>query len=73
MASKCKICGDEKNYNFAINNGLCNSCIYEKLDRLEEALEELKNEFIAYGEIWDEPEVKTLKEWFKIVEQVLKE
>lgn len=47
--------------------------VSEENTRLREALEKLKNEFIHHGEIWDEPEIKTLKEWYKIVEQALKE
>ena len=42
-------------------------------ERLKTALETLKNDFIYRGEFWDKPEADTLKEWFQIVEQALKE
>ena len=42
MASKCSKCGDTDNYNFALNIGLCNGCIGEKLERIEEALERIQ-------------------------------
>ncbi len=32
MPSKCTRCGNEDNYNFAINNGLCNSCIASEIE-----------------------------------------
>jgi len=44
MSKKCKKCGNEDNYNFAINNGLCNDCIGEELDELEEKNKKLEKE-----------------------------
>ena len=35
MSNKCKKCGNKDNYNFAINNGLCNSCIEAELEQLQ--------------------------------------
>lgn len=35
MASKCTKCGNTENYNFALNIGLCDICIGEKLEELE--------------------------------------
>ena len=34
MASECKKCGNKENYNFALNIGLCNSCIGNEVDHL---------------------------------------
>ena len=36
----CKECGGTKNYNFVINNGLCDICISEKLENYEAELKE---------------------------------
>lgn len=33
-------CGNTDDYNFSINNGLCNGCIAEKLDELDRVKEE---------------------------------
>ena len=38
--SICETCGNEKDYNFALNIGLCNGCIGEKLEQLEVDLAE---------------------------------
>ena len=35
---KCT-CGHPDDYNYAIDNGLCNSCIEEKLEQLQDELE----------------------------------
>lgn len=37
-------CGHPDDYNYAINNGLCNSCIAEKLDQLEDKNKQLRKE-----------------------------
>lgn len=50
MASKCTKCGDTDNYNFALNIGLCNMCIGEKLEELEAENKELQ-EILHYGNI----------------------
>ena len=42
MSSQCTKCKSKENYNFAINNGLCNSCIEAKLDKLEAENERLQ-------------------------------
>lgn len=44
MASKCTKCGNEDNYNFVLNIGLCNPCIGERIEELEKALEKAKAE-----------------------------
>ena len=36
MSSKCKQCEDTENYNFQINCGLCNSCIEEELEKIND-------------------------------------
>ena len=33
MSNQCTKCNSKDNYNFAIDNGLCNSCIAEKLEQ----------------------------------------
>jgi len=35
MVAKCKKCGNKDNYNFALNIGLCNSCIGNELDKID--------------------------------------
>lgn len=35
MASKCTKCGDTEYYNFALNIGLCDPCIGERIEELE--------------------------------------
>jgi len=42
MASKCKKCGNTDNYNFALNIGLCDICIGEQIEELEELKAENK-------------------------------
>lgn len=72
MARKCKICKDEKNYNFAINNGLCNSCIEEKFDRMEEALERIQTWSKAYPlKAFPKPDLKKAHEALKAVGMTL--
>ncbi len=43
MRGECTKCGNKENYNFAINNGLCNSCIEARLEKLETEIEQLKS------------------------------
>ena len=40
MPNTCKECGDKDNYNFALDVGLCNPCVGEKLEELDTAKEE---------------------------------
>lgn len=42
MASKCTKCGNTDNYNFTLNIGLCDICIGEKLERVDELEAEIK-------------------------------
>lgn len=35
MASECTKCGDTEHYNFALNIGLCDPCIGERIEELE--------------------------------------
>lgn len=35
MGSKCTKCGDTEHYNFALNIGLCDPCIGERIEELE--------------------------------------
>jgi len=42
MANKCEKCGSEDNYNYALNIGLCNSCIGAKLEAMETELKRLQ-------------------------------
>jgi len=60
MASECRKCGSKDNYNFALNIGLCNTCISNELERitkLEEAIEKAiplichDNDFVGLSEI----------------------
>lgn len=37
-------CGNEEDYNFALNIGLCNGCIGEKLEQLEQTIIKVKAE-----------------------------
>ena len=46
MASKCKKCGNKDNYNFALNIGLCNSCIASEYDQLQAENADLKKEIV---------------------------
>ena len=46
---KCKTCGSSENYNYEINNGLCNSCIEDKLEQLEAELENCKKDMCDAG------------------------
>ncbi len=67
MASKCKECGNEENYNFALNIGLCDSCIYEKVERAEQlqadlALEKAEHVCTAISRDAHITENKRLKE-----------
>ena len=39
MSNQCTKCNSKDNYNFAIDNGLCNSCIAERLEQLEADLD----------------------------------
>ena len=41
MHGTCDKCGSKENYNFVINNGLCDPCIEARLDELARALKEL--------------------------------
>ena len=43
MPRKCKKCENEENYNFAINNGLCDSCIEQELEDSEIKNEQLED------------------------------
>ncbi len=45
---KCETCGDEQDYNFALNIGLCNGCIGEKLEQLQAELD--KHRWIPVSE-----------------------
>lgn len=42
MASQCKKCGNKDKYNFALNIGLCNSCIGSELGQLQAENKRLK-------------------------------
>jgi len=42
MASECKKCGNKDNYNFALNIGLCDTCISTELAEKERLEAELK-------------------------------
>ena len=42
MAAKCTKCGNESNYNFALNIGLCNTCISARLEDLKAENEKYK-------------------------------
>ena len=39
----CEKCGNTSNYNFAINNGLCDSCIAGRIGELEAELEKYRD------------------------------
>ena len=41
-AKPCTKCGSPDNYNFALNNGLCDPCIGKELDRLKAELAALQ-------------------------------
>lgn len=66
MASQCAICGNEKNYNFGLNIGLCDACILNRLERieaknerLEDALRKIQNWARAYPlQIFPKPDLK---------------
>ena len=40
----CTNCKSKDNYNFVINNGLCDTCIAERLDELEAELNTAKED-----------------------------
>lgn len=42
MASECRKCGNKDNYNFALDIGLCNPCIWTELEQLQTKNEQLK-------------------------------
>ena len=44
MPNKCKKCENEDNYNYAINNGLCNTCIEGQLEQLKAELGQWKEQ-----------------------------
>lgn len=46
--NKCIKCGNKENYNFQLDIGLCNQCISAKLERMEDALRQIKNWSQAY-------------------------
>lgn len=39
---QCKKCGNEDNYNFVLNIGLCNPCIGAEIEQLQAKNERLK-------------------------------
>ncbi len=47
MIRKCKKCGSEENYNFAINNGLCDSCIGEEFEQLQTERDRLREQILT--------------------------
>lgn len=51
MASKCTKCGNTDNYNFALNIGLCDICIGEKLEQQSGRIKELEAEKIECRQI----------------------
>jgi len=51
MPNKCEKCGNEKDYNFALNIGLCNQCIIAKIEKLEEALGDILEYDKTYGDM----------------------
>ena len=88
MRGTCNKCGSKENYNFAINNGLCNVCIEAKLDaqdtRITELLAENKELKSVLGHVeaalayWENLDsIKALKEPEKhpywIVRRLVKE
>lgn len=63
MASKCKNCGDTKNYDFVLNIGLCSICIGDRLERFENGLEKLQQWAKAYPlGVFPEPDFKQVRE-----------
>ena len=49
MPNKCKNCDSKDDYNYIINNGLCNGCIGEQLEQLQAQLDKLRWSAVSEG------------------------
>lgn len=73
MARTCTECGNEDKYNFALNIGLCDSCIGEKLEQVDELktqLEELKGEVGLAWAYYENDEYCNMVDTFKRIMEV---
>lgn len=71
MIRKCKKCGSEENYNFAINNGLCDSCIGEEFEQLQADLKVVSEAYLAKcRNKW--VNIKVTRKAIKVAKQALK-